>query len=83
MLLAAKENLKVIILRPHLIWGPGDPHLVPRVIARSKKLVRVGRRNNLVDTIYIDNAADAHILAADKLRENPQLSGRIYFITIA
>ncbi len=78
---AAKEGLNVIILRPHLIWGPGDPHLVPRVIARSRKLVRVGRQNNLVDTIYIDNAADAHILAADKLVANPSLSGNIYFIS--
>jgi len=78
---AASENLHVIILRPHLIWGPGDPHLVPRVIARSRKLVRVGRRNNLVDTIYIDNAANAHILAADKLKLNPSLSGNIYFIS--
>jgi len=77
----AKEGLNVIILRPHLIWGPGDPHLVPRVIARSKKLVRVGNRKNLVDTIYIDNAADAHILAADKLSTDPSLSGNVYFIS--
>lgn len=78
---AAKQGLNTIILRPHLIWGPGDPHLVPRVIQRSRKLVRVGSRNSLVDTIYIDNAADAHILAAKKLEENPSLSGKIYFIS--
>ena len=79
---AAKQgSLNAIILRPHLIWGPGDPHIVPRVIQRSQKLVRVGNRNNLVDTIYIDNAADAHILAAKKLEENPSLSGKVYFIS--
>ncbi len=78
---AAKQGLNTIILRPHLIWGPGDPHLVPRVIQRSRKLVRVGSRNSLVDTIYIDNAADAHILAAKKLKENPLLSGKVYFIS--
>lgn len=78
---AAKEGLRTIILRPHLIWGPGDNHLVPRILARAEQLVRVGNGRNLVDTIYIDNAADAHILAADRLEENPELSGNVYFIS--
>jgi 2-alkyl-3-oxoalkanoate reductase len=78
---AAEQGLPGIVLRPHLIWGPGDNHLVPRIIARAKRLVQVGRGHNLVDTIYIDNAADAHILAADKLKERPDLSGKIYFIS--
>jgi len=78
---AAREGLPAIILRPHLIWGPKDPHIVPRIIERAKKLVRVGSENLLVDTIYIDNAADAHIQAGDKLAENPALSGNIYFIS--
>lgn len=78
---AAGESLKTIILRPHLIWGPGDNHLVPRIIARAKKLLKIGNGKNLVDTIYIDNAADAHILAADSLRKKPELSGNIYFIS--
>ena len=78
---ATGSGLRTMILRPHLIWGPRDNHLVPRIIARAKSLVRVGTGKNLVDTIYIDNAADAHILAADKLEENPDLSGRIYFIS--
>jgi nucleoside-diphosphate-sugar epimerase len=73
--------LKTVILRPHLIWGPRDNALVPRIIARAGRLVRVGDGTNRVDTVYIDNAADAHILAADRLRENPRLSGKVYFIT--
>ncbi len=79
---AVKEKgLNAVILRPHLIWGPKDNHLVPRVIDRAKKLVKVGKRDNLVDTIYIDNAAHAHILADEKLAEKPELSGKVYFIT--
>ncbi len=78
---AAKQGLKAIILRPHLIWGPGDNHLVPRILAKAERLVRIGDGKNLVDTVYISNAADAHISAADKLAEHPELSGRIYFIT--
>jgi nucleoside-diphosphate-sugar epimerase len=78
---AASRHLMTITLRPHLIWGPQDNHLVPRIIKRGKRLVKIGNGKNLVDTIYIDNAADAHILAADALEKNPALSGRIYFIS--
>ena len=78
---AAGDRLKVIVLRPHLIWGPGDNHLVPRIIARADRLVRVGDGTNLVDTIYIDNAAEAHLLAADRLKKRPDLSGKIYFLS--
>jgi 2-alkyl-3-oxoalkanoate reductase len=78
---AAAEGLKTIILRPHLIWGPKDNHLVPKIIERANRLVRVGNGKNLVDTIFIDNAADAHVQAADKLEQNHHLSGRVYFIS--
>jgi nucleoside-diphosphate-sugar epimerase len=78
---AAGRGLGAIILRPHLIWGPGDNHLVPRILARASRLRRIGNADNRVDTIYIDNAAEAHVLAADRLGENPSLSGRIYFIS--
>jgi nucleoside-diphosphate-sugar epimerase len=78
---ASNTRLKTIILRPHLIWGPRDNHLVPRIIERSGRLIKVGDGKNLVDTIYIDNAADAHIQAADRLEKNYHLSGRVYFIS--
>jgi nucleoside-diphosphate-sugar epimerase len=78
---AGDEGLKTIVLRPHLIWGPLDNHLVPRIIERASRLVMVGDGKNLVDTIYIDNAADVHIQAADRLEQNHHLSGRVYFIS--
>lgn len=78
---AADKDLMTITLRPHLIWGPKDNHLVPRIIERAGRLIRVGSGKNLVDTIYIDNAAEAHVLAADRLKENPGLSGKVYFIS--
>ncbi len=79
------SEIGTICLRPHLIWGPGDNHLVPRILDRGKagRLIRVGNGDNKVDVTYIDNAADAHILAAQRLWENPELSGRIYFISQA
>ncbi|MCU0538544.1 MAG: NAD-dependent epimerase/dehydratase family protein [Desulfobacterales bacterium] len=78
---AAAAGLAAVVLRPHQVWGPGDPHFVPRILARARRLKRIGDGTNLVDTTYIDNAAAAHLLAADRLREDPALSGRIYFIS--
>lgn len=81
VLRAAAKGLAAIALRPHLIWGPGDTHLAPRIISRAHKLRQVGDGTNVVDTIYVDNAAYAHALAEECLRGDPRLSGRVYFIS--
>lgn len=77
----AGTELKTIILRPHLIWGPEDNHLVPRILKRAKQLRRIGDGRNLVDVTYIDNAAKAHVLAEEALIRKPELSGNVYFIS--
>jgi nucleoside-diphosphate-sugar epimerase len=77
-------RLAVCALRPHLIWGPRDQHLIPRLItrARSGRLRRVGDGTNLVDIVYVENAASAHLQAADALaQENPPLTGKAYFLS--
>jgi len=76
------RRLATCALRPHLIWGPGDPHLLPRIaaMARAGKLVRVGDGTNKVTLTYIDNAADAHIRAADALTPDSPLAGQAYFV---
>lgn len=77
---AGQSDLLTVSLRPHLIWGPGDNHLVPGIIKRAGRLKRIGDGTNIVDTVYIENAARAHLLAAEKLKEIPALSGNVYFI---
>lgn len=76
-------QLKTVALRPHLIFGPGDPHLFPRIIARAKqrKLVQVGLGTNLVDVTYVDNAALAHVLAFENLTATATCAGKAYFIS--
>jgi 2-alkyl-3-oxoalkanoate reductase len=84
LVLAANDaTLSTVALRPHLIWGPGDPHLIPRVLARARagKLRRVGRRDITVDVTYVDNAADAHLLAADALAPGSLAAGKAYFVS--
>jgi nucleoside-diphosphate-sugar epimerase len=78
-----EHRVRVVALRPHLVWGPGDPHLVPRIVARGRRgllpLPDGGRA--VVDTTYIDNAADAHVAALDALVPGAACIGRAYFIT--
>jgi nucleoside-diphosphate-sugar epimerase len=79
-----ERGLATCALRPHLIWGPGDRQLVPRLWdrARQGKLRRVGDGRNLIDITYIDNAAEAHLLAADRLTSpDAAPAGRAYFIS--
>jgi len=69
-------------IRPHLIWGPGDPHLFPRIIQKGKlgKLRVVGSGENLVDIVYVDNAAKAHVLAFHHLNPHSPVCGQAYFV---
>jgi nucleoside-diphosphate-sugar epimerase len=76
-------ELATVALRPHLIWGPGDPHLVPQIVSRAREgtLRLVGDGANRVDSVVVDNAADAHLLACDRLAPGAPCAGRVYFIS--
>ena len=78
----ARTELATTAIRPHLIWGPRDPHIFPRLLARARsgRLAQIGDGTNLVDVTYVENCAEAHILAADRLGERSPLRGRAYFI---
>ncbi|MDY0268142.1 NAD-dependent epimerase/dehydratase family protein [Trichloromonas sp.] len=82
VLAANGSELATTALRPHLIWGPGDNHLVPRILDRGRRgrLRRIGRRPCPVDTLYIDNAAEAHLQAADRLAVGSPVAGKAYFL---
>jgi nucleoside-diphosphate-sugar epimerase len=78
------SRLSTVSLRPHLIIGPGDQNLLPRVIerARAGRLPRVGNGRNVVDITYIDNAAFAHLDAATALTgPGAACAGRAYFVS--
>lgn len=80
---SGEGGLLTCALRPHLIWGPRDRHLIPRLLrrARSGRLRRVGDGTNLIDMVYVENAAEAHLQAADALRPSAPVAGRAYFIS--
>jgi len=83
VLSANTAEMATVALRPHLIWGPEDTNLVPQIVARARtgRLRLVGDGSNLVDSIFIDNAADAHLLACDELAPTSACAGRVYFIS--
>jgi nucleoside-diphosphate-sugar epimerase len=86
MVLAANgPDLATVALRPHLVWGPGDPNLLPRLIARAKsgRLRIVGDGKNVVSITYIDNAAQAHVQAATALEPGAAWAGKPYFVNDA
>ncbi len=77
------RQLMTCALRPHLIWGPGDRHLIPRLIERARKgqLRRVGDGSNQVDSIYVENAALAHVQAAEAMHPGSPVCGSAYFLS--
>ena len=76
-------DLATTALRPHLIWGPGDTQLVPRILARARAgtLRLVGDGSAVIDTTYVDDAAAAHLDAIDHLAPGAPCAGRAYFVT--
>lgn len=83
VLSARSDALSVVALRPHLIWGPDDPHLVPRILGRVRRglIALPGGGSSRIDTVYVDNAADAHVAALERLRPEAACNGRAYFVT--
>lgn len=77
-----QNGLRTIAIRPHLIWGVGDRHIVPRIIEQAKKgkLCIVGNGQNLVDITHVRNASHAHLLALDAISQN-KVTGKAYFIS--
>jgi nucleoside-diphosphate-sugar epimerase len=67
VLAADGQGITTIAVRPHLVWGPGDTQLIGRIVERAQqgRLALVAGGRPLIDTTYLDNAADAVIAAAD------------------
>jgi nucleoside-diphosphate-sugar epimerase len=83
VLAANDASLATVALRPRLIWGPGDNQLLPRLAERARqgRLRIIGTGANLIDTTFIDNAAQAHVDALHHLMPGGACAGRAYFIS--
>ncbi len=76
------RGLRTVSIRPHLIWGPGDRHVLPALIAaaRSGRVPAVGGADPLVAPTYVENAAAAIVHVLRELPRRPELAGRAYFL---
>jgi len=79
---ANSAELKTVALRPHLIWGPGDPHILPRLAAKaSGGTLALPGPDKIIDTIFVENAALAHVKALEELLGSARCAGKPYFVT--
>ncbi len=83
VLAANNSSLQTISLRPHIVWGPGDNHIIPGILQRAKKgrLWQIGSNSKYISTTYISNYTDAQLLALDALINNKNIAGEAFFIT--
>lgn len=81
-LAADRPGFAVTAIRPHLVWGPGDTQLIERIWqrARAGRLVLVGSGAALIDTTYVDNAADA-LVAALRRAAADDVHGRAFVVS--
>lgn len=77
---ANSPEMAVVAIRPHLVWGPGDTQLIGRIVdrARAGRLATVGSGAAMIDTTYVDNAADALVAAIDRA---PEIDGHAFVVT--
>ncbi|KAF7468423.1 sterol-4-alpha-carboxylate 3-dehydrogenase, decarboxylating isoform X2 [Marmota monax] len=79
-----ERNFLTTAIRPHGIFGPGDPQLVPILIEAAKKgkmKFMIGNGKNLVDFTFVENVVHGHILAAEHLSQDAALGGKAFHIT--
>ncbi|MFA6928887.1 MAG: NAD-dependent epimerase/dehydratase family protein [Lentisphaeria bacterium] len=79
---STEKQLLTCAIRPHLLWGPGDPHILPRIrkAATQGRLRQIGDGRNLITITQVENAAYAHLLAALELAGSARCAGKAYFI---
>lgn len=76
------ESFATAAIRPHLIFGPGDTQLIPKLIERARegKLRIIGKGKNRISVSYVQNVADAHVQALKRLKPGSPIAGQAYFI---
>jgi 2-alkyl-3-oxoalkanoate reductase len=83
VLAANGPQLATVALRPHLLWGPGESAMLPRLagLAKARRLRLFGEPAKKIDNCYVENAADAHLLALERIEPGAAIAGKAYFIT--
>ncbi|MEA3378236.1 MAG: NAD(P)-dependent oxidoreductase [Nanoarchaeota archaeon] len=71
--ICSKHKMNYIILRPSKLYGPGDKSLLPILKIVNKGLsFTIGKGNGITMPVYIDDAADAFVLALNSKKKNQE-----------
>lgn len=79
-----KNNFLTTAIRPHGIFGPRDPQMVPILVEAARKgkmKFMIGNGENLVDFTFVENVVHGHILAAEHLSRDVTMGGKAFHIT--
>lgn len=81
-LVLERNEVPTVVVRPHLVWGPGDTQLVGLVTrARQRRLALPDHGRALMDTTYVDDAAGALVAALDHALEGDEACARAGVVT--
>lgn len=82
-LVLTRRDVPTVVVRPHLVWGPGDTQLVGRIVSRARagRLVLPDHGRALIDSTYVDDAAAAVVAALDSAHEGSAACGRAWVVT--
>lgn len=81
--IAVKKNSQnfnnTVILRPHLIYGPGDRHIMPRILHMAKKnrVFIVGEGKNKFSITHVGNICHA----VSRILDTEKMGFKIYNVT--
>lgn len=75
---AARDGFETVVVRPRLVWGPGDTSVLPAIVdmVRAGRFAWIGGGRQHTATTHVDNAVEGLILGAMRGR-----SGEAYFVT--
>ena len=75
---ASEVAFETVVIRPRLVWGPGDPTILPALVdaVRAGRFVWIGGGRHRTSTTHVDNAVEGLLLGAARGRP-----GEAYFVT--
>jgi nucleoside-diphosphate-sugar epimerase len=78
VLSVGRRGLEVVVIRPRLVWGPGDATVLPALVAavRAGRFAWIGSARHLTSTAHVDNVVHGLLLGAERGRP-----GGVYFVT--
>ncbi len=82
VLAAHGDTLRTIVVRPHMIWGPGRSQWVQGMLRRAARnaLWQIGAGQNRIGMTYLDDCVAAHVAAWRALSADAGVGGVPYFV---